>query len=289
MKANYCLNTSTIRNCGLNIQQKIEITAKAGYQGIELWVSEIESYLQEGGSLSKLKSILDKNTIKVPNLIAFFQWANPDDNIRAKALEEAKQVFEMAEALDCSYVAAPPSGITEMSDLPIEDVAEYYKGLLEATQSMEAKPLLEFWGHSKKLGSLAEAIEIINIFDDPKIVILFDIFHSSKTDSNFDLLGKLKGNQIGLIHVNDYPYADDIKQLKDSQRVYPGDGVAPMDKIVNTLTQIGYSGMLSLELFNEEYEKAGAESVVKTGIEKMKKVFVCPVDSVKTFVDVVTA
>ncbi len=273
MKIDYCLNTSTISNCGLNIQQKIEITAKAGYQGIELWIAEIESYLKEGGSLSKLKAMLDENSIEVPNLIAFFQWANPDDSIRAEALEEAKQVFEMAEALDCTYVAAPPSGITEMSDLPIEDVAEYYKELLDATQSMEAKPLLEFWGHSKKLGSLAEAIQIIRLLKDSEILILFDIFHSAKTDSSFDLIGELKGEQIGLIHVNDYPYADDIRQLKDSQRVYPGDGVAPLDKIVNTLKKIGYSGVFSLELFNEEYEKAGAENVVKTGIEKMKKVF----------------
>jgi len=83
MKIDYCLNTSTISNCGLNIQQKIEITAKAGYQGIELWIAEIESYLKEGGSLSKLKAMLDENSIEVPNLIAFFQWANPDDSIRA--------------------------------------------------------------------------------------------------------------------------------------------------------------------------------------------------------------
>jgi sugar phosphate isomerase/epimerase len=274
MQANYCLNTSTIRNCGLNIQQKIELTSKAGYKGIELWVSEIEEYLKNGGNLSKLKTILDTNSITVPNLIAFFQWANPDKNIRAKALEEAKQVFNMAKALNCAYVAAPPSGITDMPDLPIADVAEYYKGLLIATQDMEAKPLLEFWGHSKKLGSLAEAIEIIEILNNSEIVILFDIFHSAKTEGSFDLIGKLKGNQIGLIHVNDYPYADDIRQLKDSQRVYPGDGVAPLDKIINTLKQIGYSGMFSLELFNEEYEKAGAETVLKTGIEKMKNIFV---------------
>jgi len=133
-----------------------------------------------------------------------------------------------------------------------------------------------FWNSGdipKKLGSLAEAIQIIRLLKDSEILILFDIFHSAKTDSSFDLIGELKGEQIGLIHVNDYPYADDIRQLKDSQRVYPGDGVAPLDKIVNTLKKIGYSGVFSLELFNEEYEKAGAENVVKTGIEKMKKVF----------------
>jgi 2-keto-myo-inositol isomerase len=273
MKVNYCLNTSTIRNCDLNIQGKIEVAAKAGYQGIELWVSDIEAYLENGGKLPELKAILDNNSIIVPNLIAFFQWANPDREKRIKALEEAKQVFEMANALNCTYVAAPPSGITDMPNLPIEDVAEYYEGLLKATQDMEAKPLLEFWGHSKKLGSLAEAIQVIKLINDPDILILFDIFHAAKTEGSFELIAKLDGKQIGLIHVNDYPYAADIRELKDSQRVYPGDGVAPIHQIFNTLKQIGYTGMFSLELFNDEYEKAGAENVVRTGLAKMKQVF----------------
>lgn len=273
MKVNYCLNTSTIRNCGLTVPEKIKLTAQTGYQGIELWVSEIEDYLKKGGSLSELKSILDQYGLALPNLIAFPQWAHPDRNVRKEALEEAKQVFNMGKMLNSAYVAAPPMGITEMVDLPLEDIAEYYKDLMNAVDGTGVKPLLEFWGHSKKLGSLKEAIQVMKLVGESEVQILVDIFHSAKTEGSFDLLGELKGSQIGLLHVNDYPYADDIRQLKDSQRVYPGDGVAPLNKIFETLKEIGYSGMYSLELFNEEYEKSGAENVLKTGLEKMKKIF----------------
>lgn len=273
MQTKYCLNTSTIRNCGLDIQDKIKLTAQAGYYGIELWVSEIEGYLNDGGTLSKLKAILDQNNIKLPNLIAFFQWAHPDTSIRSKAIEEAKRIFEMAKSLGSDYVAAPPMGITEMADLPIEDVAEYYKKLMESISDTGITPLLEFWGHSKKLGSLREAIQVMKLIGESKVLILMDIFHSAKTEGSFELLSELKGSQLGLIHVNDYPYAEDIRQLKDSQRVYPGDGVAPIKQISDTLKKIGYEGMYSLELFNDEYEKTGAENVAKTGLKKMKEAF----------------
>jgi 2-keto-myo-inositol isomerase len=273
MQIAYCLNTSTIRNSGLNVQEKIKITAQAGYQGIELWVNEIEDYLEKGGTLPKLKEILAQNSIKLPNLIAFPQWAHPDKSIRTKALEEARNVFDMAKALDSTYVAAPPMGITEMVDLPLENIAEYYKDLINAVQGTGVTPLLEFWGHAKKLGSLKEAIQVMKLVGESEVVLLADIFHSAKTEGSFELLAELKGSQLGLLHVNDYPYADDIRQLKDSQRVYPGDGVAPLAKIYDTLKRIGYSGMYSLELFNEEYEKSGAENVVKTGLAKMKQVF----------------
>ncbi len=273
MQRKYCLNTSTIRNCGLNIQDKIRLTAQAGYQGIELWVSEIEDYLSNGGSLSKLKSLLDQYNLKLPNLIAFFEWAHPDRSIRSKARDEAKKTFEMAKFLGSYFVAAPPMGITEMADLPIEDVAEYFRELMVSVTDIGVKPLLEFWGHSKKLGSLKEAIQVMKLVSESEVQILVDIFHSAKTEGSFELLSELKGSQLGLIHVNDYPYAEDIRQLKDSQRVYPGDGVAPLKQISDTLKKIGYEGMYSLELFNEEYEKTGAENVIKTGLEKMRQAF----------------
>ncbi|HIE28574.1 TPA: sugar phosphate isomerase/epimerase [Candidatus Poribacteria bacterium] len=268
----YCLNTSTIRNCGLNIQEKIQVAAQAGYQGIELWISEIDDYLKTGGNLSELKATLDQNGIGAPNLIAFFQWANPESERRTKALEEARSIFEMALKLDCTCVAAPPAGITEMPDLPLEDIAGYYKDLLKATQDTGVKPLLEFWGHSKILGSLAEAMQMLKLIDDPEVLLLADVFHMAKTEGSFELLGELKGTQIGLFHVNDYPDTPDIRQLTDAQRVYPGDGVAPLRQIFDTLKRIGYSGMFSLELFNKEYEEAGAEQVARTGLEKMKQV-----------------
>ena len=95
----------------------------------------------------------------------------------------------------------------------------------------------------------------------------------SKTEGSFELLSELNGPDLGLFHVNDYPDAPDITKLKDDQRVYPGDGVAPLDKIIGALRKIGYAGMLSLELFNKEYQEAGADVVAKTGIEKMREAF----------------
>jgi len=268
----FCLNTSTIRDCDLGIEDEIKIAAQAGYQGIELWLSEIEDYVNQGGKLSEIKGFLDKHGLKIPNIIAFFQWANPDNEIRKEALEEAGQVLAIAQKIGCTYVAAPPSGITDMPDLPLEMIAGYYKDLLDTYRNSGVKPLLEFWGHSQILGSLAEAMQILEIVNGPDAMLLGDVFHMAKTEGSFELIAELKGSQIGLFHMNDYPASDDITKLTDAQRVYPGDGVAPLDYIIDTLRTIGYSGMFSLELFNKQYQEQGAAHVVKTGIQKMKEV-----------------
>jgi len=269
--AAYCLNTSSIRNCGLGLQEKIELVARVGYGAIELWIDEIETYLTKEGTLSELRAILNQNAINVPNLIAFFNWAIPDAQQREKALKEAINVFEIAQTLACPYVAAPPAGIGDREDIPPVDLAGYYQDLLEATQKTNVKPLLEFWGHSKTLGSLRETMEVLNILGNPEVRLLGDVFHMAKTEDSLELLGKLDGTQAGLFHINDYPNAPDIRQLTDDQRLYPGDGVAPLQKIIDTLKRIGYTGMYSLELFNEKYEEAGAMHVAETGLAKMKQ------------------
>jgi sugar phosphate isomerase/epimerase len=58
--------------------------------------------------------------------------------------------------------------------------------------------------------------------------------------------------------------------MKDAHRVYPGDGVAPLDMIFQTLRDHARTVVLSLELFNPDYWKQDALEVAKTGLEKTK-------------------
>lgn len=81
----------------------------------------------------------------------------------------------------------------------------------------------------------------------------------------------LRGESIGIFHMNDYPKDLPRERIKDADRIFPGDGIAPLNTVLKTLHQIGYQGFLSLELFNPEYYKRDAFQVIKTGLEKMKE------------------
>lgn len=271
-KRGYCLNTSTIRNCGLSPIEEIQLAAQIGYDGIELWTAEIFRHLSGGGSLDDLRAALESNGVQAVNLIAFFAWAEPDKIEREAALEEARVVFQMAAALNCRYVAAPPAGVREMS-IPAADLAPRYAALQKATEDTGVLPLLEFWGGASTLGTLQDALDVLDALGDPDARMLADVFHMSKSPGSEPLLSRLRGEQLGLFHVNDYPKADDPMSLNDSDRVYPGDGCAPIADIVRRLDEIGYAGMWSLELFNESYEENGAEHAARVGLEKTRRVF----------------
>src|SRR5437867_1376461 len=67
----YCLNTSTIRGQKLPLVQEVEIAARAGYQGIEPWVSELDQHLKEGKSLKDLGKLARDRGLVVADAIGF--------------------------------------------------------------------------------------------------------------------------------------------------------------------------------------------------------------------------
>jgi 2-keto-myo-inositol isomerase len=75
---------------------------------------------------------------------------------------------------------------------------------------------------------------------------------------------------IDIIHMNDYPANKPVNEQTDADRVYPGDGAAPMKQILHTLKSMGGTKTLSLELFNKNYRGQDAMLVARTGLQKMK-------------------
>jgi sugar phosphate isomerase/epimerase len=151
-------------------------------------------------------------------------------------------------------------------------VAERYRALLELGDKMDIVPQVEFWGFSRPLSRLSEAALVAVESGHPKACVLADVYHLYKGGSSPESLRLLSANALQVVHFNDYPAEPPRTSITDAARIYPGDGVAPLKKIVRTLQEIGFKGVLSLELFNREYWKQDAKDVAKTGLEKMKKV-----------------
>ena len=89
--------------------------------------------------------------IQIVNLIAFFEWSVPEDEERAKGLEEARRCFEMADALNCTYVAAPPFGIRDR-DVDLFSVARHYGELMDEVAGFRARALAGVLGYCTDSG-----------------------------------------------------------------------------------------------------------------------------------------
>ncbi len=267
----YCLNTSTIKGQALSLVDELTLTAEAGYDGIEPWVREMDTYVEAGGSLEDLGKRAADLGLAVENLIGFFEWVVDDDARRAKALEEARRNFDIARRVGCTRLAAPPMGATDVTDLDLNAAADRYRALLEIGEEYGVTPVLEFWGHSKALQKLGEALHVAAQCGRRDACVLADVFHMYKGGSPYEGLRLVGADTIALFHVNDFPARPPRAEITDAARVYPGDGVAPLHVIFRDLARAGFHGPLSLELFNADYYAQPARTVAETGLRKMRE------------------
>jgi len=266
----YCLNTSTIRGQKLPITAEVEIAARAGYQGIEPWIRELEEFVKAGGALKDLGKQIRDLGLQVPSAIGFAEWIVDDPVRRKKGLEQAKRDMELVQQIGGTRIAAPPAGATDQAHLDLLAAAERYRALCELGEKMGIAPEAEVWGFSKSLKRLGEAVLVAIESAHPAACVLPDVFHLYKGGSDVAGLRLIRGSAIGIFHMNDYPLLEREK-IKDADRVYPGDGGAPLTEIFRALRDIGYRGMLSLELFNVDIWKQDALHVAKTGLDKMRQ------------------
>ena len=271
----FCLNTSTIRECSyqgkkVDILADIEVAAKAGYTGIEPWIGELDRYTKDGGSLKDLHKRIADAGLTVESAIGFAAFLHENDDERKKGLEEAKRCMGLVHAIGGERLAAPPVGVTDKTGLDPFKLAERYHALCELGRSEGILPQLELWGFSKTLSRLGEVAFVGIEAAHPQACFLLDVYHIFKGGSDFEGLAMFAGGRMHNFHVNDYPAEPPRATISDAHRVYPGDGVAPLDKIFRTLRDNGYHGVLSLELFNRDYWKQDALEVARTGLDKTR-------------------
>lgn len=266
-KIRFCLNTATIRGQKLNLVEAIDLTAKAGYDAIEPWMGEIDRYISQGGRLKDLKKRLEDRQLACPSAIGFAQWISNDSKVRKQALEQAKREMDRVRQIGGTRIAAPPAGGTS-SKIDLEQVAERYRELLKVGDATGVVPELEIWGFSQTLTRLSQVVHVILETDHPKACILPDVYHLYKGGSGFDGFRYLNCSAIPVFHWNDYPARPLRKDIGDAHRLYPGDGIAPLSTLLKQLLSNGFSGWLSLELFNRKYWKQDALTVAKTGLKK---------------------
>jgi len=268
----YSLNTATIQGQKLPITVEIDIAAKAGYGAIEPWINELERHTQDGGNLRELSRRITDAGLRVESAIGFTEWIVDDEGRRRKGLEASRRAMDMVRQIGGKRLAAPTVGATNQANLSLDRGAERYRTLLDMGTQIGVIPQVELWGFSRSLSKLGECAYVALESGQAQACILADVYHLYKGGSGYACLKLLSGSALQVIHMNDYPAKPARANITDAHRVYPGDGIAPLETMLRDLRRAGFHGVLSLEVFNREYWKQDPLTVARTGLEKMKAV-----------------
>jgi len=268
----FCLNTATIRGQNLPVDREIEIAAQAGYDGIEPWTGRMARFVEGGGRLKELRKRIADLGLTVESAIGFPTWIVNDPQQRAKGIEAMKRDMDLVRQIGGRRIAAPPAGAHRGGRVALADAAERYRQILELGDQMGVTPQLEIWGSSPVLSRLGQALFVMAESGHPKACLLPDVFHMYKSGAGLTGLRLIGGTAMHVFHMNDYPAAPPREAIRDSGRIYPGDGIAPLTDIVRTVVANGFQGTFSLELFNRDLWKQDPLEVARMGLRKMRQV-----------------
>ncbi|ASV31695.1 sugar phosphate isomerase/epimerase family protein [Maribacter cobaltidurans] len=261
------LNTSTLMAYKLPVDVQIEKVAAAGFDGIELWMRDIMTYLDQGGSTESLKRKLEEGNLKLENIIGFSEWCSDESEKREKAINQLREEMNIIKELGGSYIAAPIMGLSKLEPSKMQEYADRYKAILDLEEETGVIPVLELWGMGA-LHKISDCAQIVIATGHPKASILLDFYHVHRGGNSWDTVDVINGAKLPVMHMNDYPAEPTYDKLTDADRVLPGEGVCPFDYVVPKLYEAGFRGAFSVELFNKGYwESMDADTLLKKSFE----------------------
>ncbi len=232
-----------------------------GDLGLELWLTKVEQFVTEH-SWSELERLLEQHA---PRLVAASYQGGlwqPD----AGARETAWMLFRERLAW-CRRLGVPVLVVAgDLSPLPSGgDVAELVARWRQAgdlAAAYDIRLAIECRSDAALANNLLSLGTLIREADHPSVGWCLDTFHWFVGPSQTEDLAAMPADRLYHVHVSDL--LDRPRELaRDADRVLPGDGMVPLEGVIDWLWEIEYAGAVSVELFHAIFWELPPVQVIK--------------------------
>lgn len=259
------LNGATIMRSPLN--EDAEIAAESGYSALEIWAGKLDAYTRER-SLDELRSKLRSLGVQPWCINSIEDITFRDDAGRKELLAQVERLAAVARAIGAPSIVVVPGRRTDGFNRAesISDAVDALRAMSDAAGQISLA--FEFLGKPGcSVATLDMAIDIISEVDRANVGMVIDLFHFYAGGSRLEDLARVPVEKLLVLHLNgceDRPKPE----LTDAHRLYPGEGVIPIDAILSSLRARGFDGMASVEIFRPEYWEQDPKLVARTARAK---------------------
>lgn len=262
-----CYNGATSRPYPL--EDDLAAASAAGFHMVELWAEKFDKFF-DSHSLGDLKQMLDDYGLAVAAIdLVALDYSSPQNvetaAARARYLGEIAQVVGCDLLLFCSW--GDLHGRSKAEGIAL--VAEYMRPVCRAAAEFDCRLAIEPLGRQEVIPGCEEALAIIEQAGEPNLGLMWDFFHYFKSEVPLEAIRRIPADKLWLVHVDDAP---DIapEALTDPDRVYPGRGVLPLPAYFTLLRERGYTGPVSVELFNQEYYRQPPQEIARAAFASLQ-------------------
>jgi 2-keto-myo-inositol isomerase len=265
-KMSLCIHQTTSLAAGY--RKSLEGYSRAGIKYVEVITPHLDAFIKSDGLPAAKRLLSDLGLTAVSYGGMQYLWEPRED--RAKVLDDLKRYLEWAAYLGIDRFMGPctATGKYKMDDYKLTVANMRECG--DIAKGFQITMMVEFTRSSTLIGTLPTALRLTREAGHPNVRPMLDFYHFWSGLSKFEDLELIRPGEIHHVHFQDTP--DMPRELLDSTtREIPGNGVAPIKRILAALAAKGYKGPLSVELFYPRYQNTDPYELAKTIREKSEQ------------------
>jgi 2-keto-myo-inositol isomerase len=263
-----CMHQNTSNGAGY--RKSLEGWAKAGIKYVELQNGLLDEFLKTDTLSAAKAAFTDLGLTAVHAAAGVTGLVEPNPN-RAAALDNFKKRCDMYATLGIHGVYVTTIANRKFTEDDYKAAVDNLREAGDVARQFNSQLRIEFFRTSTFVSTLSTITKLTREANHPSVQPMLDCYHFWSGMSKFEDLEAAHPGEIGHVHFTDVP--DMPRELLDTQtRAIPGDGVTPLVKILQKLSEKGYSGPLSVELFLPKYTQGDPFTVAQEIRQKAEAV-----------------
>ncbi|MHA7297856.1 bifunctional sugar phosphate isomerase/epimerase/4-hydroxyphenylpyruvate dioxygenase family protein [Pseudarthrobacter sp. MDT3-1] len=246
------------------LKEKMQACAIAGFDGIEIFEQDLVTSPLTPEDVRKMAADLG---LTLDLYQPFRDFDSVSEDLLAANLRRAEAKFKlmarlgMDTVLVCSNVAT--AGI-DSDDLRVEQLGQL--AALAGDHGVKAAYEALAWG--KYVSDYEHAHKLVEAVDHPNLGTCLDSFHILSRNWDTAPIEAFNPEKIFFVQVADAPKLSmDVLSWSRHYRVFPGEGQFELAKFMGHVVRAGYSGPVSLEIFNDVFRQSDVE---RTAVDAMR-------------------
>lgn len=244
------------------LTEKLPAISAAGFRGIEIFEQD---FLTSNLSPVEVGEMVRDHGLAITVFQPFRDFEGLPDALQKRAMARAERKFELMNQLGtdlmlvCSSVhPAALGGIDRMA-------ADFHElGRLAERHGVRVAYEALAWG--RHVNDHRDAWEIVRRADHANIGLALDSFHTLGRQLPTETIRAIPGDRIFIVQLADAPVIPmDLLYWSRHFRNMPGEGDLDVVTFMRAVAATGYSGPLSLEIFNDQFRSGSPARVAVDG------------------------
>lgn len=249
------------------LEEKLRAASAAGFDGVEIFEQDLVVSPQTPEDIAELAQELG---LTLDLYQPFRDLEGVDEALFAKNLRRAEAKFALMRRLGMTTMLL----CSNVGTATIDDdglVADQLRRLGDLAARYDVAVAYEALAWGRFVSEYDHAWDLVAAADHPRIGTCLDSFHILSRRTDLETIAGIPGDKIFFLQLADAPALTmDVLSWSRHHRVFPGEGSWDLTDFLSRVVATGYSGPVSLEVFNDSFRQADTYRTAVDGLRSLR-------------------